>query len=78
MIDIQAIGLEVLTGMRQLEYNDDGEKYLTEQAPIDAKAFVHLAFGQEEEAMKLIGDDKVFMKAITVANGIYEVLKKGE
>ena len=78
MIDIQAIGLEVLTGMRQLEYNDDREKYLTEQAPIDAKAFAHLAFGQEEEAFKLIGDDKVFMKAITVANRIYEVLKKGE
>ena len=30
MIDIQAIGLEVLAGMRQLEYNDDREKYLTE------------------------------------------------
>lgn len=78
MIDIQAIGLEVLTGMRQLEYNDDREKYLTEQAHIDAKAFVHLAFGQEEEARKLIGDDKVFMKAITVTNRIYEVLKRGE
>ena len=78
MIDKQAIGLEVLTGMRQLEYNDDIEKYLTEQAPIDAKAFTHLAVGQAEEAMKLIGDDKVFMKAITVANRIYEVLKKGE
>lgn len=78
MIDIQAIGLEVLNGMRQLEYNDDREKYLTEQAPIDAKALAHLTFGQEEEAMKLIGDDKVFMKAITVTNRIYEVLKKGE
>ena len=78
MIDIQAIGLEVLTGMRQLEYNDDREKYLTEQAPIDAKAFAYLAVGREKEAYELIGDDDVFMKAIAITNRIYELVKRGE
>ena len=49
MIDIQAIGLEVLTGMRQLEYNDDREKYLTEQAPIDAKALRISLLGKKKK-----------------------------
>ena len=68
--------MEILVGMRQLEYAEDKEKYLAEKAPIDAMAIAYIIAGREEEALELIKDDKVFMKAITISNRIYELATK--